>query len=140
MVHLEREEAEMLEEAERARRTEEEEEEEEELRTSALSVLGGEGELVELSEEEEEEEEEQDLRAAGTEEPARGRGRRSSCRWSPRWRCLLCPSSSSTPLHHVHPGALGRGAARRPGAPASVHPGTGGPPPGIPTGSPLGRG
>uniref|UniRef100_G3Q8R4 Uncharacterized protein n=2 Tax=Gasterosteus aculeatus TaxID=69293 RepID=G3Q8R4_GASAC len=63
MVHLEREEAEMLEEAERARRTEEEEEEDdEELRTSALSVLGGEGELVELSEEE------QDLRAPETEE------------------------------------------------------------------------
>ncbi|XP_062415654.1 uncharacterized protein LOC134107822 [Pungitius pungitius] len=74
MVHLEREEAEMLEEAERARRTEEEEEEEEddeELRTSALSVLGGEGELVELSEEEEEEE--QDRRAAGTEEPRAGK-------------------------------------------------------------------
>ncbi|KAM8908181.1 uncharacterized protein AB9W97_005671 isoform 2-T2 [Spinachia spinachia] len=54
MVHLEREEAEMLEEAERARRTEEEEEEEddEELRTGVLSVSGGEGELVELSEEE----------------------------------------------------------------------------------------
>ncbi len=70
MVHLEREEAEMLEEAEkeaaeeeeRARRTEEEEEEDEELQTSVLSVLGGERELVELREEE------QDLQAPETEE------------------------------------------------------------------------
>nr|XP_046234618.1 bcl-2-like protein 13 [Scatophagus argus] len=71
MVHLEREEAEMLEEAEkeaaeeeRVRRTEEEEEEDEELQTSVLSVLGGERELVELREEEEE----QDLHAPETEE------------------------------------------------------------------------
>lgn len=69
MVHLEREEAEMLEEAEkeateeeRGRRTEEEEEDEEELQTSVLSVLGGERELVELREEE------QDLQAPETEE------------------------------------------------------------------------
>ncbi|XP_070709966.1 bcl-2-like protein 13 [Pempheris klunzingeri] len=68
MVHLEREEAEMLEEAEkeeeeRARRTEEEEEEEDdELHTSVLSVLGGERELAELREEE------QDLQAPETEE------------------------------------------------------------------------
>ncbi|CAK6950037.1 bcl-2-like protein 13 [Scomber scombrus] len=72
MVHLEREEAEMLEEAEREaaeageeerrRRTEEEEEEDEELQTSVLSVLGGEKELVELREED------QDLQAAETEE------------------------------------------------------------------------
>ncbi|XP_035533240.1 bcl-2-like protein 13 [Morone saxatilis] len=69
MVHLEREEAEMLEEAEkeaaeeeRARRTEEEEEEDEELQTSVLSVLGGERELIELREEE------QDLQAPETEE------------------------------------------------------------------------
>lgn len=62
MVHLEREEAEMLEEAEKARRTEEEDEEDEELQTSALSILGGERELGELSEEE------QDLRAPETEE------------------------------------------------------------------------
>lgn len=69
MVHLEREEAEMLEEAEkeaaeeeRVRRTEEEEEEDEELQTSVLSVLGGERELVELREEEE-----QDLQAPETE-------------------------------------------------------------------------
>ncbi|XP_071358700.1 bcl-2-like protein 13 [Trachinotus anak] len=69
MVHLEREEVEMLEEAEkeaaeeeRARRTEEEEEEDEELQTSVLSVLGGERELVELREEE------QDLQAPETEE------------------------------------------------------------------------
>lgn len=69
MVHLEREEAEMLEEAEkeaaeeeRARRTEEEEDEDEELQTSVLSVLGGERELVELREEE------QDLQAPETEE------------------------------------------------------------------------
>lgn len=65
MVHLEREEAEMLEEAEkeeRARRTEEEEEEDEELQTSVLSVLGGERELNELREEE------QDLQAPETEE------------------------------------------------------------------------
>ncbi|XP_023263993.1 bcl-2-like protein 13 [Seriola lalandi dorsalis] len=69
MVHLEREEVEMLEEAEkeaaedeRARRTEEEEEEDEELQTSVLSVLGGEKELVELREEE------QDLQAPETEE------------------------------------------------------------------------
>lgn len=69
MVHLEREEAEMLEEAEkeaaeeeRARRTEEEEEEDDELQTSVLSVLGGERELVELREEE------QDLQAPETEE------------------------------------------------------------------------
>lgn len=68
MVHLEREEAEMLEEAEKqaaeeekARRTEEEEEEDEELQTSVLSVLGGERELVELREEE------QDLHAPETE-------------------------------------------------------------------------
>lgn len=69
MVHLEREEAEMLEEAEkeateeeRGRRTEEEEEEDEELQTSVLSVLGGERELVALREEE------QDLQAPETEE------------------------------------------------------------------------
>ncbi|XP_054480357.1 bcl-2-like protein 13 [Anoplopoma fimbria] len=62
MVHLEREEAEMLEEAEKARRTEEEEEDDEELQTSVLSVLGGERELAELSEEE------QDLHAPETEE------------------------------------------------------------------------
>lgn len=72
MVHLEREEAEMLEEAEREaaeageeerrRRTEEEEEEDEELQTSVLSVLGGERELVELTEEE------QDFQAPETEE------------------------------------------------------------------------
>lgn len=65
MVHLEREEAEMLEEAEKeeekVRRTEEEEEEDEELQTSVLSILGGERELVELREEE------QDLRAPETE-------------------------------------------------------------------------
>ncbi|XP_051249053.1 bcl-2-like protein 13 [Dicentrarchus labrax] len=68
MVHLEREEAEMLEEAEkeaaeeeRVRRTEEEEEEDEELQTSVLSVLGGERELIELREEE------QDLQAPETE-------------------------------------------------------------------------
>ncbi|XP_069571886.1 glutamate-rich protein 6 [Brachyistius frenatus] len=69
MVHLEREEAEMLEEAEkqateeeRGRRTEEEEEDDEELQTSVLSILGGERELVELREEE------QDLQAPETEE------------------------------------------------------------------------
>lgn len=66
MVHLEREEVEMLEEAEKEEettgRTEEEEEEEEELQTSVLSILGGERELVELREEE------QDLCAPGTEE------------------------------------------------------------------------
>ncbi|XP_040885661.1 bcl-2-like protein 13 [Toxotes jaculatrix] len=68
MVHLEREEVEMLEEAEKeaaeeekSRRTEEEEEEDEELQTSVLSVLGGERELVELREEE------QDLQAPETE-------------------------------------------------------------------------
>ncbi|KAK2859059.1 hypothetical protein Q5P01_003679 [Channa striata] len=58
MVHLEREEAEMLEEAEKeaagAKRTEEEEDEDDELQTSVLSVLGGERELVELREDEEE--------------------------------------------------------------------------------------
>ncbi|XP_034382330.1 MICAL-like protein 1 [Cyclopterus lumpus] len=57
LVHLEREEAEMLEEA---RRTEEEEEDDDELQTSALSILGGERELAELSEEE------QDLHAPET--------------------------------------------------------------------------
>ncbi|KAM9334535.1 uncharacterized protein ABDE67_021079 [Symphorus nematophorus] len=61
MVHLEREEAELLEEAEKeeesVRRTEEEEEEDEELQTSVLSVLGGEKELAE-----------QGLRAPETEE------------------------------------------------------------------------
>lgn len=63
MVHLEREEVEMLEEAEKeARRAEEEEDEDEELQTSVLSVLGGERELVELREEE------QDLQAPETEE------------------------------------------------------------------------
>ncbi|XP_034433971.1 bcl-2-like protein 13 [Hippoglossus hippoglossus] len=64
MVHLEREEVEMLEEAveERARRAEEEEEDDEELQTSVLSVLGGERELVELREEE------QDLQAPETQE------------------------------------------------------------------------
>ncbi|KAM7367211.1 hypothetical protein PAMP_015128 [Pampus punctatissimus] len=72
MVHLEREEAEMLEEAEREaaeardeerrRRREEEEEEDEELQTSVLSMLGGERELVELREEE------KDLHAPETEE------------------------------------------------------------------------
>ncbi|KAM9705434.1 uncharacterized protein ACNS7B_001685 isoform 1-T2 [Menidia menidia] len=63
MVHLEREEAEMLEEAEeRRKRKEEEDEEDEELQASVLSVLGGESELVELREEE------QDLRAPETEE------------------------------------------------------------------------
>lgn len=69
MVHLEREEVEMLEaaekeatEEERGRKTEEEEEEDEELQTSVLSVLGGERELVELREEE------QDLQAPETEE------------------------------------------------------------------------
>ncbi|XP_029318051.1 uncharacterized protein LOC115028409 [Cottoperca gobio] len=65
MVHLEREEAEMLEEAEKeegARRTEEEEEDDEELQTSVLSVLGGERELVELRQEE------KDLHAPETEE------------------------------------------------------------------------
>ncbi|XP_018542581.1 bcl-2-like protein 13 [Lates calcarifer] len=63
MVHLEREEVEMLEEAEKeARRTEEEDEEDEELQTSVLSVLGSERELVELREEE------QDLQAPETEE------------------------------------------------------------------------
>ncbi|KAI3366374.1 hypothetical protein L3Q82_000530 [Scortum barcoo] len=69
MVHLEREEVEMLEEAEkeaaeeeRVKRTEEDEEEDEELQTSVLSVLGGEKELVELREEE------QDLQAPETEE------------------------------------------------------------------------
>ncbi|XP_076015140.1 uncharacterized protein LOC143007610 [Genypterus blacodes] len=58
MVHLEREEAELLEEAAKAaaeageearwRRTEEEDEEEDELQTSVLSVLGEERELVDL--------------------------------------------------------------------------------------------
>ncbi|XP_054609586.1 bcl-2-like protein 13 [Dunckerocampus dactyliophorus] len=52
MVHLEREEAEMLEEAageeKGGRSEEEEEEEEEELQTSVLSVLGGESERQEL--------------------------------------------------------------------------------------------
>lgn len=69
MVHLEREEAEMLEEAEKEaaeeeklRRTEVEEEEDEEMQTSILSVLGGERELVELKEDEE------DLQAPETEE------------------------------------------------------------------------
>ncbi|XP_026217340.1 bcl-2-like protein 13 [Anabas testudineus] len=64
MVHLEREEAEMLEEAEKEkfRRTEVEEEEDEELQTSVLSVLGGERELVDLKEDEE------DLQAPETEE------------------------------------------------------------------------
>lgn len=69
MVHLEREEAEMLEEAEqaakeeeRARKAEEEEEEDEEMQTSVLSVLGGERELLELREEE------QDLQAPETKE------------------------------------------------------------------------
>lgn len=65
MVHLEREEAEMLEEAEKevegVRRAEEEEEDDEEMQTSVLSVLGGERELVELREEE------QHLRATETE-------------------------------------------------------------------------
>lgn len=70
MVHLEREEAEMLEEAEgeaadareeeRGRRPEDEEEDDEELQTSVMSVLGGEKELVEMREEE--------LRAPETEE------------------------------------------------------------------------
>ncbi|XP_029968941.1 histone-lysine N-methyltransferase SETD1A-like [Salarias fasciatus] len=62
MVHLEREEAEMLEEAESRGRTGEEEEEEDEMQTSVLSVLGGERELVALREEE------QDLHAPETEE------------------------------------------------------------------------
>lgn len=67
MVHLEQEEAEMLEEAEKeeeesARRTEEEEEEDDELQTSVLSILGGERELVALREEE------RDLHAPETEE------------------------------------------------------------------------
>lgn len=69
MVHLEREEAEMLEEAdteaaeeEKFGRTEVEEEEDEELQTSVLSVLGGERELVDLKEDEEE------LQAPETEE------------------------------------------------------------------------
>ncbi|KAM4570179.1 uncharacterized protein PAE49_009385 isoform 1-T2 [Odontesthes bonariensis] len=63
MVHLEREEAEMLEEAEeRRKRKEEEEEEDEELQASVLSVLGKESELLELREEE------QDLQAPQTEE------------------------------------------------------------------------
>ncbi|XP_028256486.1 bcl-2-like protein 13 [Parambassis ranga] len=68
MVHLEREEAEMMEEPESEvtemdkRRTEEEEEEDEDLQTSVMSVLGGEKELVELREEEE-----QDLQAPETE-------------------------------------------------------------------------
>lgn len=73
MVHLEPEEAEMLDEAEgeaadeggrreekRGRRDEEEEEEDEDLQTSVLSVLGGEKELSEMREEE--------LRAPQTEE------------------------------------------------------------------------
>lgn len=53
MVHLEREEAEMLEEAEKEkeRRTEEEEEEDEELQTSVLSILGGEREAGEVERE-----------------------------------------------------------------------------------------
>ncbi|XP_041636333.1 bcl-2-like protein 13 [Cheilinus undulatus] len=59
MVHLEREEAEMLEEAEEE--AEEEVEEEDELQSSVLSVLGGERELVELREEE------KDLQAPETE-------------------------------------------------------------------------
>ncbi|KAK2882993.1 bcl-2-like protein 13 [Channa argus] len=70
MVHLEREEAEMLEEAEKeaaeeekVKRTEEEEDEDDELQTSVLSVLGGEKELVELREDEE------DLQAPDTELP-----------------------------------------------------------------------
>ncbi|XP_042367690.1 proline-, glutamic acid- and leucine-rich protein 1-like [Plectropomus leopardus] len=65
MVHLEREQAEMLEEAEKEegeRRAEEEEDDDEELQTSVLSVLGSERELVELREEV------QDLRAPETEE------------------------------------------------------------------------
>ncbi|KAM4614759.1 uncharacterized protein ACJ7VT_010012 [Polymixia lowei] len=70
MVHLEREEAEMLEEAEKGAaevgeeetRRMEEEEEDEELQTSVLSVLGGERELAELREEE------QDLQTPETEE------------------------------------------------------------------------
>ncbi|KAL7370634.1 hypothetical protein ABVT39_006405 [Epinephelus coioides] len=65
MVHLESEEAEMLEEAEKeegVKRMEEEEEDDEELQTSVLSVLGGERELVELREER------QDLHAPETEE------------------------------------------------------------------------
>lgn len=69
MVHLEREEVEMLEEAEKEAaeeekvgRTEVEEEEDEELQTSVSSVLGGERELVELKEDEE------DLQAPETEE------------------------------------------------------------------------
>ncbi|XP_034719816.1 bcl-2-like protein 13 [Etheostoma cragini] len=65
LVHLEREEVELIEEAgkkEGARRTEEEEEDDEELQTSVLSVLGGERELSELREEE------QDVLAPETEE------------------------------------------------------------------------
>lgn len=63
MVHLERDEAEMLEEAEKkGKRAEEEEEEDEEMQTSMLSVLGGERELVALREEE------QDLQAPETQE------------------------------------------------------------------------
>ncbi|XP_047431871.1 bcl-2-like protein 13 isoform X2 [Mugil cephalus] len=70
MVHLEREEAEMLEEAEKAAKEEErvrkaeeeDDEEDEELQTSVMSVLGGERELLELKEEE------QDLQAPETKE------------------------------------------------------------------------
>lgn len=64
MVHLEREEAEMLEEAEeeKVKATEEEEEEDEELQTSVLSVLDGEKELMELREDDE------DLHAPETKE------------------------------------------------------------------------
>lgn len=63
MVHLEREEAEMLEEAEeKGKRAEEEEEEDEEMQASVLSVLGGDRELVALREDE------QDLQAPETQE------------------------------------------------------------------------
>uniref|UniRef100_A0A3Q3VSL8 Uncharacterized protein n=1 Tax=Mola mola TaxID=94237 RepID=A0A3Q3VSL8_MOLML len=68
MVHLEQEEAEMLEEAEQEEekemRPEEDEEEDDDLQTSVLSVLGGEQELVKVRMEE------QGLHAPETEEPS----------------------------------------------------------------------
>ncbi|KAM9327608.1 uncharacterized protein KZ484_019073 [Pholidichthys leucotaenia] len=62
MVHLEREEAEMLEEADRERARRREEEEDDEMQRSVLSILGEEKGLGELREEE------QDLQAPETEE------------------------------------------------------------------------
>ncbi|CAL8318452.1 unnamed protein product [Lota lota] len=124
MVHLEREDAEMLEDEEEAVETEEEEEteevetagaeEEDEMQSSVLSMLGGEQELEELRREEEEEEEQhlrplssqllvaaaEDVLRAGAHRHLSGRVAPTATPPMPIFK-LQPPSSTSTPVPSI---------------------------------------